>query len=294
MITAIILTHNESQHIERCLQSVISCVHRVVVVDSNSTDDTREIASAMNVDVFQNSWVNYATQLNWALDNVDILTPWVFRLDADEVVTDELRLLLSSDQIFSKREVVGYTVNRRIHFLGRWMRHGSIYPLRMLRLFQFSKGYCEQRWMDEHIIVDGPVEHLDADIVDDNLNNLTWWTAKHNGYATREVIDLLTNDSRENTQSVASTSRQARIKRWIKESVYGRLPLGLRPALYFFYRYIFRLGFLDGWQGMIFHGLQGFWYRFLVDAKLLEIQSLMDSEKLSASEAIKRLHGIEV
>ena len=148
--------------------------------------------------------------------------------------------------------------------------------------------------MDEHIVVEGAVEHLDADIVDDNLNSLSWWTEKHNGYATREVIDILLNEGADKHVSNVAMSRQAKLKRWMKESVYGRLPLGLRPGLYFIYRYFVRLGFLDGWQGLVFHVLQGFWYRFLVDAKLMEIHSLMQKEGIPAPKAIERLYGIRV
>ena len=294
MITAIILSFNESLHIERCLQSVIPFVHRVVVVDSHSTDNTRQLAVSMGADVFQNSWVNHSAQFNWALDNAAIDTPWVLRLDSDEVLTDELADMLSVTCASATNNVAGFTVNRQIHFLGRWIRHGSIYPLHMLRLFRFGRGRCEQRWMDEHIVVDGDVEHVNADVVDDNLNNLSWWTEKHNGYATREVIDILLNENTEKKKPTVAMSRQARLKRWLKESVYGRLPLGIRPTLYFFYRYVLRLGFLDGWQGMVFHVLQGFWYRFLVDAKLMEVRSLMKKEGLPAEEAIERLHGIRI
>ena len=294
MITAIILTYNESRHIERCLRSVVSHVERVVVIDSNSTDNTRELAASLGADVLQNDWVNHATQLNWGLDNANIETPWVFRVDADEVFTKELATVLSGVCASAPERVAGFTVNRQIHFLGRWMRHGSIYPLRMLRLFRYGKGRCEQRWMDEHIVVDGDVGHLNADIVDDNLNSLSWWTEKHNGYATREVIDLLLNEGTDKRVTNVAMSRQAKLKRWMKESVYGRLPLGIRPALYFFYRYVLRLGFLDGWQGMVFHVLQVFWYRFLVDAKLMEACSMMKREGLSAAEVIERLHGVRV
>jgi len=228
------------------------------------------------------------------LDNTVIDTPWVFRLDADELVTPELAEELGRVSHSSRSGVSGYTVNRQIHFLGRWIRHGGIYPLRMLRLFRAGQGHCEQRWMDEHIVVDGEVAHLDGDIIDANLNDLTWWTNKHNGYANREVVDILLGEGKSDPGPLGAMSRQARVKRWLKESVYGRLPLGLRPGLYFLYRYIVRLGFLDGREGLVFHVLQGFWYRFLVDAKLMEIRSLMRREELTAAQAIERMYGFKV
>jgi glycosyltransferase involved in cell wall biosynthesis len=281
-------------HIERCLRSVLPHVQRVAVIDSNSTDNTRELAASMGADVYRNDWINHATQFNWALDNADIDATWILRLDADEVLTDELADKLETVCVSPSEGVSGFTVNRQIHFLGRWMRHGSIYPLRMLRLFRFGKGRCEQRWMDEHIVVDGDVEHLDADIIDDNLNSLTWWIDKHNGYATREVIDIVSAGESEKADAALQMSSQAKFKRWLKESVYNRLPLGVRPGMYFFYRYFIRLGFLDGRQGLIFHVLQGFWYRFLVDAKLLEVRKFCQKENVSEQQAINSLYGVRI
>ena len=294
MITAIVLTLNEGEHVERCLHSVLPFVQRIVVVDSNSTDGTRGLAREMGAEVLLNPWTNYATQFNWALDNAHIATPFVFRLDADEIVTPELAKILRTFPEAAAPGVAGWTVNRQIHFLGRSMRHGAIYPLRMLRIFRFGKGRCEQRWMDEHIVVDGEVEHLEADIIDENLKSLSWWTDKHNGYATREIIDILLNQKNGERDDSVVMNRQASAKRWMKESVYGRLPLGVRPAMYFLYRYLFRLGILDGWQGFVFHVLQGFWYRFLVDAKLMETRHLMRKQGLSPAEAIDRLYGIKI
>jgi hypothetical protein len=81
------------------------------------------------------------------------------------------------------------------------------------------------------------------------------------------------------------------MKRWLKQKVYARLPLGLRALLYFLYRYFLRLGFLDGWQGLAFHFLQGFWYRFLVDVKVHELETLMRAQGLTLEEAVRREFG---
>jgi hypothetical protein len=107
--------------------------------------------------------------------------------------------------------------------------------------------HCENRWMDEHMVVQGEMAHVDADI---NLNNVTWWTDKHNHCASREALDLLIQESRKSVDRIsASLNKQAHIKRWIKQKVYARMPMGLRAFLYFCYRYFLQLGFLDGWQG---------------------------------------------
>ncbi len=294
-LTVIILAFNEEKHLTRCLQSLARVARRVVVVDCFSTDRTVEIATSHGADVVQHPWVNHSAQVNWALDNVPVDTQWTMRLDADEVVTPQLAQALHRDLPNYPEAVMGLTVNRQIHFLGRWIRHGAIYPLRMLRIWRTGHGRCENRWMDEHMIVSGEIRHVDADIADINLNNITWWTAKHNQYASREAVDLLMH--RERTGATAETSQldaQAGMKRWLKLKVYARLPLGLRALLYFLYRYFLRLGFLDGWQGFAFHFLQGFWYRFLVDVKVHELETVMRSQGLTLAQAVRQEFGFEI
>lgn len=295
-LTVLILTLDEERHIERCLTSIKGLATRVVVIDSYSTDRTCELAQALGAEVLRNRFVNYATQFNWALDHADIQTSWVMRLDADEIVTPELVAALKGTLPTSSADVAGFTLNLRRYFLGRWLKHGALYPIRLLRVWRTGRGRSESRWMDEHIAVDGRIEHINADFADDNLNNVTWWTNKHNGYATREAIDLLMIKYRADTSNsnASAIGQNAKIKRWIKQRIYSRLPLGLRALLYFLYRYFLRLGFLDGWQGFAFHFLQGFWYRFLVDVKVHELETLMRVQGLTLEQAVKQEFGYEI
>ena len=151
--------------------------------------------------------------------------------------------------------------------------------------------------MDEHMVVDrGGVARLPGGVVDDNLNSLTWWTQKHNGYASREAVDLL--DTKYalgiGDQGREGLNRQAGIKRWLKTRIYSRLPLGIRPWLYFFYRAFLRLGFLDGSRGMLFHTLQGLWYRQLVDAKVTEVEDAVLQRGCHIRKAIHDVLGIDL
>ena len=293
-LTVIILTFNEEKHLGRCLHSLRGVARRVVVVDCFSTDGTVALARVQGAEVVQHAWVNYSTQLNWALDNVPIDTQWTMRLDADEVVTSELATALNGGLPGYAGSVMGLTVNRQIHFLGRWIRHGGIYPARMLRVWRSGHGRCENRWMDEHMVVEGEIAHVDADIADINLNNVTWWTDKHNHYASREAVDLLMHRRKGVDQPHARLNFQAGLKRWLKLNVYARLPIGFRALLYFLYRYFLRLGFLDGWQGLAFHFLQGLWYRFLVDVKVHELETLMREQGLTLEQAVKQEFGYEI
>ncbi len=296
MLTTLILTRDEERHIARAIGSVAALGGRVVVVDSGSTDHTVEIARDLGAEVLENPWRNYATQFNWGLDQLPEGTGWVLRLDADEVLSPELVSQINATLPTLEPEVEGVTMGRRMAFLGRTIRHGGLFPIRVVRLFRHGKGRCEDRWMDEHIRVSGKVVDLPGELLDDNLNSLTWWTAKHNSYASREVVDLLNLEHRFMPHdSVAGLGTgQAGVKRWIKERVYARLPGGFRALVYFFYRYVIRLGFLDGREGFAFHVLQGFWYRFLVDAKLAETRAHMARTGCDAPAAIKTVLDIDV
>lgn len=293
-LTVIILTRDEERHIERCIASVRELAARIVVVDSGSTDNTRELAAAAGADVFVRPWKNYADQFNWSLQHSGIATGWTMRLDADEVVSPALAKQLAD---FLKNEpadsaVGGVTINRSIHFLGRRIRWGGMYPIHMLRLWRTGRGRIEARWMDEHVLVDGEIVHVPGEVADINLNSIGWWTEKHNGYATREAIDQLTGAAA--SAPMGTLSRQARRKRWVKDNLYARLPLGLRPLLYFFYRYFLLLGFLDGWRGLVFHGLQGLWYRFLVDVKIAELKLLMRTRGHDLATVVAAEYGHKI
>lgn len=293
---AIVLTHNESCHIVRALASARSVVHSTYVVESGSLDNTAEVAEEMGAEVLRNPWRNYATQFNWALDQLPPDTDWVLRLDADEVVTPELVREISEKLPGLGPEIAGVYVSRRMTFLGRPIRHGGVFPIRVLRLFRHGQGRCEHRWMDEHIRVSGPTVEFQGEILDDNLKSLTWWTEKHNSYASREVVDLLNLEYGFMPHDTVASLRggQAGLKRWVKEKVYARLPGGLRAFAYFFWRYVVRLGFLDGKEGTAFHVLQGFWYRYLVDIKLHEVRMYMKRHDADVVTAIREVLGIDV
>lgn len=297
MLTTIILTKNEEKHIARAIRSVEKFSDRCIIVDSGSTDRTLEIARELGASVMENPWVNHATQFNWALDQLPDDTRWVLRLDADEYVTPELGAQIARALETSDECVSGMIVSRRIHFMGKKVRWGGIFPVRIVRAFRYGRGRCENRWMDEHIIFEGKAIELSGEIIDDNQNSITWWTEKHNMYASREVVDLLNaehNFMELETVAAIEGYRQAGVKRWLKERVYAKLPGGSRALIYFLYRYLLRLGILDGKEGAAFHILQGFWYRYLVDTKLHEVKTFMRQEKVGVREAIKEVLKIDV
>ena len=275
-LTIIILTKNEEQNLEKCIKSFKDIAKRIIVVDSYSEDTTVELAKSLGAEVFEHSFENHAAQFNWALENVDINTEWVMKVDADEEFSEEL-----ADEIEEKldnlpKEVNGVILRRKVYFMGRWLKHGGKYPELLLRIFRVGYGMSEMKMMDEHLIItDGDVVEFDNDFSDNNNKSLEWWINKHNWYSNKEVLDhQMKADEANNKESIGETSAsfQAKIKRFIKNHGYYSLPKFLRAHMYFFYRYYIRLGFLDGTEGKIYTFLQAYWYRFLVDAKMYECE----------------------
>jgi len=296
-LSVIILTFNEEIHLARCIESVKDLAGDLVVVDCFSTDATLEIAQNLGARIVQHEWLNHAAQFNWALSQLNPETEWVLRIDADEYLTPELLSEVHSFLAHAASNVDGAFLNRRMIFQGKHIRHGGVFPIQVLRLFRYGKGLCENRWMDEHIKVGGPTVVLKGELIDDNLNSLSWWTQKHNHYASREAIEML--NLRYHfilRDSIAGSlgGSQSGAKRWLKETVYSRLPSGFRAFAYFFYRYIIRLGFLDGQAGTEFHFLQGFWYRYLVDAKVAEVKQHMREHGIDVVTAIDRVLGVKI
>lgn len=296
-LTIIILTKNEEQNLEKCIASFKSVAQRIVIIDSYSTDKTVELAKSLGAEVYEHPFENHAVQFNWALDNIDLNTEWVMKVDADEEFTSEL-----ADEIDEKLDTLSAKVNgvilrRRVYFMGRWLKHGGKYPELLLRIFRVGHGMSEMKLMDEHLIVtDGDVVTFKNDFSDNNNKSLEWWINKHNWYSNKEVLDQqMKSDDANGEESVeeTSTSMQAKVKRFVKNHGYYSLPKFFRAHLYFIYRYYFRFGFLDGTEGKIYTFLQAYWYRYLVDAKLYECEKLgVKMEKQGALEATSsRING---
>ena len=296
-ITAVVLTYNEEIHLERCLHSISKLTDHIVLVDSISTDSTIAIAGQFNAAILQKVWENnHALQFNWALDQLRLeTTDWILRIDADEVLTDELIGEIRRKLPLLSSDIHGVNFGRKITFQRKLIRFGGVGKNIVTRLFRYGYGRSQSHWMDEHIKVRGDIVTFKGSIIDDNLNNLTWWTAKHNNYASREAVELLIiqfPELRKDIENLGDSKTSLRPKRWIKEVVYSKLPFGARAFFYFFYRYFLLLGFLDGAKGFEFHFLQGFWYRYLVDAKVVEVIECAKRESISIKDAIKRVLGI--
>lgn len=271
-ISAFIITFNEERHIRRAIENAKKYAKEVFVLDSYSTDRTCEIAESLGAHVYKRKFTYHADQLNWGLRNIPFQTEWIWRQDADEYLTDELIEEIEQRLPHVGKDVNAFTAPCLRKFMGRYIKHGIV-PLVLLRLFRKGHAQWEDKKMDEHIYVtDGTIGSLNHAFFDDSLMTLTEWTNKHNAYATKEAVDLLCTEYglHEGESVVNSGAHSMAVRR--KKLKYIKLPLFWRAFAFFVYRYFFRLGFLDGKEGFLWHFLQGFWYRALADAKVFELK----------------------
>jgi glycosyltransferase involved in cell wall biosynthesis len=272
-LTALILTKNEELNIGTCINSIRSLAKRIIVIDSFSNDNTVSIAKSLGAEVYQHEFENYSKQFKYGLNNFNITTKWVFRIDADESLTEEsaaeLEKLCKEN---NDTDINGIIVRFEVNFMGKKLKHGGIYPFRKLLVFKYGLGDIEDRHMDEHIVLfKGKAVETKYDSIHRDYKDLTYWVNKVNWYASREVKDYYEELMNESARSsISSLDKKARIKRFIKFNIYYKLPMGLRAYMYYLYRYYFKLGFLDGKEGKIFAFFHAYWYRYLVDAKIYE------------------------
>jgi len=271
-LTVITLTYNEEANIVQALDSVVGWADEIHIVDSLSTDRTVDIAREFGCHIAQNRFENYAKQRNYSLEHLPIRSEWIFFLDADEWLPDALKQEISALIASCPREN-GFYIKWRLIWMGRWIRRGY-YPSWILRLFRYGKGRCEDRPINEHLIVDGPTGRLRNDFIHEDRKGVADWIAKHNRYATTESQELFNTRSAPDYREIDARlfGTQAQRKRWLRYEVWNRMPSLVRPFLYFFYRYILTGGFLDGREAFAYHFLQALWFPMLVDIKYLELK----------------------
>jgi glycosyltransferase involved in cell wall biosynthesis len=272
-VTAIIPTINEEENIEKCIKSVSELADKIVVVDTYSSDRTKEIAESLGCTVYQGNWSTFAEKINWSIQNIAIETEWVMRLDADEVLGQDFVKTWKNTPLTAD----AYSIKRKFVFLGKELNFGGWGGLWDVRIWKPGHVSMENRAIDEHMIVSGKLERLHVKVLDDSHKSvksaanddhrsiISFWIEKHNKYSDLEAKAFRSFDRISGTSDFS-----AKIKRILKNNVYYKIPLFVRPFLFFFYRYFILLGFLDGRRGLIIHVLHSFWYRFLVDVKIYE------------------------
>lgn len=267
-ITAIILTKNEELNIERCIKSINKKIKKIIVLDSFSDDKTVEIAKKMGAEVYQHKFENYALQFNYAIDDLNINTKWIFRLDADEVVTEELLDEIENKiSIHANDNVNGFLMKYKLIFMGKFLKHGGCYPFIKMTVFKKDFGRFEEREFGEHVVLrEGKYETFENDCLHYDFKDITSFINKHNWYSTREKSDYFNRKMIKQKELY----KQANFTKKIRDNIYYKLPMFMRAKMFFLYKYYIKLGFLDGKEGKIYAFIQTYFYRFAVDAKIYE------------------------
>ena len=244
-LSVAIITLNEEANIRRTLES-IRWADEIIVLDSGSTDRTVSICREFTDLVFQQDWLGYGKQKNAAIDRAG--GDWVLSLDADEPIepalADEIRAIMASPDARD-----GYRIPRKTFFLGRWVRHGGWYPDYNLRLFRKGKGRFSERVVHESVTVDGTIGATRHAILHYAYPDLSSYLASINRYSSLAV------------EVMAQRGIPARKTSWIT--------IVFRPVATFLLKYVFRLGFLDGKQGLLINLFHS-WYVFAKYAKAWE------------------------
>jgi glycosyltransferase involved in cell wall biosynthesis len=273
-ISIIILTYNEERNIVACLDSLGDHFSEIFVVDSGSTDNTLEIANKYAVNIVQHPFENYSKQRNWAFNNLPLANKWILNMDADHRLTPDI--ITELRQHFQKGidpQINGMLASRKTMFMGKWIKYGGHYPTYHAVIFRKGKGFCEDKLYDQHFKVDGDIIKLKGDIIDLITESLSTFTLRHDKWSNLEAYEQFHESAKNNdTISGSLTNKNPIAQRRYLKNLYESFPLFVRPFIYFFIRYFLRLGFLDGKRGLIFHFLQCFWFRFLIDAKIYELK----------------------
>jgi len=268
-VAVVILAFNEAPNIAHAVGSVRGWAREVFVLDSFSTDDTVARAERAGATVFRHPFVDYASQRDHALTALPIAAEWVLFLDADEwtppALRDEIAAVVAASPVEN-----GFAMRYRLIWNGTWIRRGY-YPTWILRLVRRGRARCDARPVGEHLLVDGAVGRLRADLMHEDRKGIDAWIAKHTAYASGEARELLVRRTQSAYVGARLFGTQAQRKRWLRERLWTRLPPLVRPFLYFFLRYIVQGGFLDGRDALVYHFLHALWYQLLIDVKYLEM-----------------------
>lgn len=275
-ISVLIPVKNEASNLQACLDSVAFC-DEIVVVDSGSTDQTRQIAEKAGAKVVDFHWDGeFPKKKNWALAHVTWKHNWVFIIDADERSTPALEAALRAAVAESTSGLAGYYVNRRFWFLDGWLNHCGYFPSWNLRFFRHRAGRYERgpvsgetnsgdNEVHEHVQLEGTAGYLGGEMEHYAFPDIATWVEKHNRYSNWEARLQVAGDDQ---ASAPGLDRNLARKRWLRRLAWN---LPFRGTLRFLYHYVWRAGFLDGYRGFVFCRLMG-WYEFLSAGKAAELR----------------------
>jgi glycosyltransferase involved in cell wall biosynthesis len=278
-VSVLIITKQEERNIRCCLESV-KWADEIIIVDSQSTDGTVAIAREYTDKIYLYRQDFVCRKRCWALENVSFSNDWVLMIDADEQATEafreELRTIVSSDLKFA-----GYQVRYKYLFLGKEIRFGD--PVVKTVLFRRSHTYVETLNVPESVtarlietaheqpVIDGKVGHMKSVLIHADKRPLHYYFARHNDYSTLEALMLLRNVSKEDVYDEILKKKGVTYQKTRRMAKHIFLYLPLKPLIYFVYSYILRLGFMDGYVGLVYNLCKAM-YAFQIEVKRYEFE----------------------
>jgi glycosyltransferase involved in cell wall biosynthesis len=286
-LSILVVTMNEERNIAACLDSIVGWADDIVVVDSGSGDRTLALCGERGLTPVFHAYIDHRSQMQWAMTSIPWKHDWLLLLDADHVVTDEFKGAVSAMLRNDEGRVNGYYNPHLQYFRNRPVRGLKQDYLQLVR--RSHARLDDSELVDFRIVIDGPTARLPGAIVESNQNelNIDFWIDKHQKFARRMAIEEILRAEHVLAWSGGLEPRlfgnpDERII-WVK-NVWYKLPLYVRPGLFFFYRYILRFGFLDGWNGFVFHTFQAFWFRLLVDVHIAEYRRQIARHEVSLEQ----------
>jgi glycosyltransferase involved in cell wall biosynthesis len=286
-VDVVMPVRDEAVNLPYSLASVVGWANQVFVLDSGSTDRTREVAEEIGATVVPHPWEGHARQKNWALDHLPLEAPWTMFLDADEVVTSALRdEITRTCQADPNTVADGFYVNRYFVFMGQRIRHCGYFPSWNLRLFKRGRARYEDRPVHEQMILQGRAGYLNGLLHHEDRRGLEHYIAKHNRYSTLEAESTFRvlsegRDGGEVQPSMFGSSVER--GRFLRNKVLPHLPA--KWLFRFLYMYVVKLGVMDGLTGLRFC-LFISTHEFFADLKLRELQRVAGAAgKKKASRA---------
>jgi glycosyltransferase involved in cell wall biosynthesis len=265
-LIVLILTYNEVENIEQCLRSVEGWASEIYVIDSGSTDGTLEKLRNFNVKISFNAFINFSKQRNFALNQLSSdYDGWVLFLDADEYLTPEIKREIS--QCINDIAYTNYFLNRKFYWQNKWIKRGY-YPCNIIRLFKNGYARCEDRSVNEHLIVTGRTGYIREPFIHQCNKPISYWIEKHIIRAKLEAAELFI--THKGAPKLRITNNRVETKRWVRLNIWQRLPIFIRPFMLFFFRLFIQGGILDGRRAFGYHFLQTLWFTMLIDIFYLD------------------------
>jgi len=269
-VSVLIPCKNEEANIRYAIEGVIDWADEVIVLDSGSTDSTQNIVRQYPVRLIEHPWEGYAKQWNWALRNIDFKHEWLLMLAADCYPHENLPQAIASAT--RRNQYDGYYIRYRYVFMGKWLKHAAGYPQWCLTFFKHRLVHYEEREVHEHPIVDGKVGYLAADIWHHDRKPLREFFLRHAKYAELEAQEQfhIYTGRKKRTHTLLDLFKPGKINRAVKENIWPRIPLIIRPFMRFLWLLIFRAAWLDGMPG-IYYCFHSFCYHMQVSMHLREL-----------------------